>query len=61
MVVHGDSLGLHCYSPFPLYFEFVEVLGLRVGGDGVGDLEQAIGQGALAMVDVGNDAEVADP
>ena len=60
VVVHGDSLGLDGYSPFPFDFEFVEVLGLRVGGDGVSDLEKPIGQGALAVVDVRNDAEISD-
>jgi hypothetical protein len=29
-------------------------------GDGAGHLQQAVGQGALAVVDVGDDAEVAD-
>ena len=60
VVVHGGSLGLHGYAPLSLDFEFVEVLGLGVGGDGVGDLQQPIGQGAFAMVDMGNDAEIPD-
>ena len=60
-VVHLDGLALDGDAPFTLQVHVVQVLGLHVTiGDGAGHVQEAIGQGALSVVDVGDDAEVAD-
>ena len=44
-----------------LQIHVVQHLLLHVAvGDGAGDLQQPVGQGALAVVDMGDDAEIAD-
>ena len=61
-VVHDpDVLGLDGDAPLPLDVHGVEVLlPHQAGVDGPGDLEDAVGQGRLAVVDVADDGEVAD-
>ena len=60
-IVHLDRLALDGDPPLPLQVHVVQVLGLHVAvGDGAGHLQQAVGQRALAVVDVGDDAEIAD-
>ncbi len=60
-VVHLDRLALDGDAAFALQVHVIQVLGLHVAvGDGAGHLQQAVGQGALAVVDVGDDAEIAD-
>ena len=56
-----DVLGLDGDAPLPLDVHGVEVLlPHQAGIDGPGDLEDAVGQGRLAVVDVADDGEVAD-
>ncbi len=60
-VHHPDVLGLDGDPPLPLDVHGVEVLlPHEPGVDGPGDLEDAVGQGRLAVVDVADDGEVAD-
>jgi hypothetical protein len=48
-------------TPFLFQFHAVEHLVVHIPfGDGVGELEQAVGKGAFAMVDMRNDAKVPD-
>lgn len=48
-------------APFPLQIHVVQGLGHHIpGGYRMGGLEQAVRKGALTMIDVGNDAKVAD-
>ena len=59
--VDSDVLGLDRDAAFALQIHRVEVLRAHVAGlDGTGDLEDAIGQRRLAMVDVRDDREVPD-
>ena len=60
-VLHGDGVGLDRDSALPLQIHRVEHLLLLVAvGDGVGNLQQAVRQGCLPMVDMGDDAEISD-
>ena len=60
-VLHAGSLELDRDAPLALQLHIVEELLLHVaGGNGAGVLQQAIGQGRFAMVDMRNDAEIAD-
>ena len=59
-VVEPDRLELDGDAPLPLDVHRVEVLGPHVPGvDGAAQLEEAIGERALAVVDVRHDGEVA--
>jgi hypothetical protein len=61
-VFHAGRLELDRDAALALQLHVVEELLLHVaGGDGAGVLQQAIGQGGFAVVDMGNDAEIADP
>ena len=56
-----DVLGLDGDPPLPLDVHGVEVLlPHEAGVDGPGDLENAVGQGRLAVVDMADDGEVAN-
>ena len=60
--VQADVLGLDGDAPLPLEVHRVEVLGPHVAGvDRPGELEDAVGEGRLPVVDVGDDAEVPEP
>ena len=62
LVLHARGLELDGDPPLPLELHVVEELLLHVPDrHRAGVLEQAIGQGRLPVVDVGNDAEIADP
>ncbi len=62
LVVHAGRLELDRDPPFPLQLHVVEELLLHIPiGHRAGVLQQPVGQRRLAMVDVGNDAEVANP
>ena len=57
-----DGLGLDRDPALALQVHLVQVLLAHVAvGDGVGELEQAVGERRLPVVDVRDDAEVADP
>ncbi len=61
-VGHPHRLGLDGDAPLPLQVQAVEDLRLHVPGrDRAGALQEPVRQGRLAMVDVGDDREVADP
>ena len=56
-----DVLGLDRDAPLALEVHRVEVLGAHVARvDGAGQLEEAVGERRLPVVDVGDDAEAAD-
>ena len=56
-----DRLALDRDAAFPLDVHPVQVLGAHVpAGDHAGELQHPVGQGRLAVVDVRDDAEVAD-
>ena len=60
-VGHGDGVGLDGDAALALEVHVVEQLVALVAlGDGAGQLEEAVGKGGLAVVDVRDDAEVAD-
>ena len=60
--VDADVLRLDRDAPLALELHRVEVLLAHLAGvDGAGDLEDAVRQRRLAMIDVGDDREVADP
>ncbi|KAK1920113.1 hypothetical protein P3342_002409 [Pyrenophora teres f. teres] len=60
-VYHGACLRLDCDAALALHVQLVEELLLSARLDGACNLQQAVRQRRLAMVDVGDDAEVAVP
>ena len=59
--VDPHVLGLDGDAPLPLDVHRVEVLGPHLPGvDGAAVLQDAVGQSRLAMIDVGDHADVAD-
>ena len=61
LVHHADGVGLDGDAAFALEVHGVEDLGLHLArGDGAGELEEPVGEGGLAVIDVGDDGEVAD-
>ena len=59
--VDAHVLGLDRDAPLALQVHRVQVLRPHVAGvNGVGQLEDAVAEGALAVIDVGDDGEVAD-
>ena len=61
LVDHADGVGLDGDAAFALEVHSVEDLGLHFArGERAGELEEAIGEGGFAMIDVGDDGEVAD-
>jgi len=60
-VYHTACLRLDGDATLPLHVELVEKLLLAAGLDGARNLQQAVRQRRLAMVDVGDDAEIAVP
>ena len=62
MPVDAHVLGLDRDAPLALQVHRVQVLLAHVAGvDGAGDLEDAVRQRRLPVIDVGDDREVADP
>ena len=60
-VHHADGVGFDGDATLSFEVHGVEDLGLHfTGRDGAGELEEAVGEGGLAMIDVGDDGEVAD-
>jgi hypothetical protein len=59
-IAQPDRLGLDRDASLALQVHLVEVLGAHVAlTHGMGEIEQSVGQGGLPMVDMSNDAEVA--
>ena len=60
-MVHLDGVALDGDATLPLKVHIIERLFLQFTvGNGARGMQQTIGQGTLAMVDVGNDTEVTD-
>ena len=60
LIFHLDSMGLNGNALFLFQIHRVQYLCLHFPGiKGIGLLQQTVGQRAFAMVDVGDDAEVA--
>ena len=60
-VHHADGVGLDGDAALAFEVHGVEHLGLHfAGGEGSGELEQAVGERGFAVVDVGDDREIAD-
>jgi hypothetical protein len=56
-----DRLGLDGNAPFPFQVHLVhELFAHFPGRDGPSEFQEAVGQGALAMVNMGDDAEITD-
>ena len=61
LIVELHGPGLDGDAPLPLQVHVVQQLGLHLpGGDGVALFQQPVRQGGLAVVDVGDDGEIAD-
>ena len=61
-VVHLDRVALDGDAAFALQVHGVEKLILHLSGhDGTGTLEESIGQGCLAMIDVSDDTKITNP
>ena len=61
-ILHADSTGLDRDSPGTFQFHVIQQLCLHLAlADRTGKLHQPVGKRALAMIDVGDDTEVADP
>ena len=62
LVVHTGSLELDSDPAFPLQLHIVEELLLHIPiGHRAGVLQQPVSQRRLAVVNMGNDAEISDP
>lgn len=61
LVIKLNGVTLDRDASFALEVHVVEGLGYHVPScNGLGDLQQTVGQGALAVIDMGYDAKVAD-
>ena len=61
IVLHPDRVGLDGDAPLPFQIHAVQQLVLQVPrGHRAGDLEKPVRQGGLAVVDMGDDAEISD-
>ena len=61
LIVQAHRLGLDGDAPFALDLHIVEHLLLHLpGGQAAGFLDQAVGEGGLAVVNMGDDGKVAD-
>lgn len=60
VVEHGTCLSLDSDTSFSLDVEPVQTLGISTFFNDTSNLEQAVTQGTLPMVDVGDDAEIAE-
>ena len=60
-ILHLDCMTLNGDSPFPLDVHAVENLVPELTGlDNVDVLDQPVGEGRLAVIDVGDNAEITD-
>ena len=60
LVYHGACLRLHSDASLTLHVQLIEDLLLAARFDGAGQFEQAIGKCGLAVVDMGDYAEIAE-
>lgn len=61
LIIKLDGVTFYRDPTFTFDVHVVQSLGYHVpGGDRLGDLQQPVGQGALAVIDMGYDAKVAD-
>ena len=61
LVLHLDSVALDRDAPLALQVHIVQGLLLNIAvTDRTGELQQPVGQGRFPVVDVGNDAKIAD-
>jgi hypothetical protein len=61
LVIEANALELDRDAPLSFDVHRIEILGSHLPRvDRAAELEQAVRQGGLAMVDMGNDAEVTD-
>ena len=59
-VIKSDRLGLDGDAAFPLEFEGIEHLVLHLAGfEAAANLDEAIGERGLAVIDVGDDRKIA--
>jgi hypothetical protein len=58
IVQHATCLRLHGNTSFPLHVQLVQHLLVAPGLNGARELEKPVAEGALAMVDVSDNAEV---
>ena len=59
-VGHADGVELDCDPPLPLEFVVIQHLVPHLTAfQGAGGFQEPVGQGGLAVVDVGDDTEVA--
>jgi len=59
--MQGDGAGLDGDAPLPLQVHGVQhLLGADALVDGVALLQQPVGEGGLAVIDMGDDGKVAD-
>ena len=61
VVYHTTRLCFDRDTPLPLHVEFVQKLLLASRFDCACELEEPVAEGALAMIDVGDNAEVPEP
>jgi hypothetical protein len=60
-VFHAGRLQFDCYSPFPFQFHIVKELILHIPDSHCARfLQETVGQGRFAMIDVGDDTEIAN-
>jgi hypothetical protein len=61
-VFHAGRLQFDCYSPFPFQFHIVKELILHIPDSHCARfLQETVGQGRFAVINVGDYTEVADP
>lgn len=60
-VLHLDGMALNGYSLLLLQVHVIEDLVLHIPvGKGLGEFQKTVGEGALAMVDMGDNAKITD-
>lgn len=61
IVQHTTGLRLHRDTSFTFHIQLIEDLLVPARQDGPGELEQPVTEGGLAMINVSDNAEVAEP
>ncbi len=61
MIIQRDGPGLDGDAALLLQLHVVQHLGMELPlGDGIGQLQQPVGQGGFAVIDVGDDGKIAN-